>query len=91
MIPVQAVRPIQPQPQLTNSKVTVEFTDDSNPDHSTGLMSPEVSTSHITHYSIFIYEIYKCVHLYCIINALISTQLVQNATLPNNIHTRHAH
>jgi len=39
VIPVQAVKPIQPQP---DSKVTVEFADDSNPDHSTGLMSPEV-------------------------------------------------
>ena len=43
VIPVQAVKPIQPQPESTNLKVTVEFTDDSNPDHSTGLMSPEVS------------------------------------------------
>ena len=60
MIPVQAVKPIQPQPQLTNSKVTVEFTDDSNPDHSTGLMSPEVSTSHITRYSIFIMKYTMC-------------------------------
>ncbi|XP_065898997.1 uncharacterized protein [Dysidea avara] len=41
VIPVQAVKPIQPQPESTNLKVTVEFTDDSNPDHSTGLMSPE--------------------------------------------------